>query len=97
MVMSEMSDLQRALIQRGTGQKLYTELEFNTELGKAIEYMKQQFMDATQFAIINENQECAKLAHDMDKERYEKEGIEFTKSPIADAILKRIKNGVVTE
>lgn len=78
--MAEMSDFQRAFLQKGTGQKLFTEVEFNAELSKAMLFMKDQFMDATHFSIIYENEECAKMA--------EAEG----HKDLADKIRKRIKN-----
>jgi hypothetical protein len=94
--MAEMSDFQRAFLQKGTGQKLYTELEFAEAVDKAVKMIKDQFMDATHFAIVYENEQCAKIAHDMEKERHEAVGNpiagEFTKSAIAEAILKRIKD-----
>jgi ABC-type thiamine transport system substrate-binding protein len=78
--MSEMSDFQRAFLQKGTGQKLFTEVEFNAELSKAMQFMKDQFMDATHFAIIYENEECAKMVEAAGHK------------DLAETMRKRIKN-----
>jgi hypothetical protein len=90
--MVEMSDFQRAFLQKGTGQKLYTELEFSDAVERAVEMMKDQFMDATQFAIVHENNECAKIAHDIERERHGvAEDDKTFVSEIAKKILERIR------
>jgi hypothetical protein len=89
---AEMSDFQRAFLQKGTGQKLYTELEFSDAVERAVQMMKDQFMDATQFAIVHENNECAKIAHDIERERHGvAEDDKTFVSEIAKKILERIR------
>jgi hypothetical protein len=90
---AEMSDFQRAFLQKGTGQKLYTELEYAQAVDLAVKMMKDQFMDATQFAIVHENNECAKIAHDIERERHGvAEDDKTFKSDIAHKILMRIRH-----
>jgi len=83
-IVVEMTDFQKSFLAKGTGQKLYTETEVDAQIdgiiksfeGMAVEY------------VVREREACAKLAHDMEKERAGGDD-KFT-SDIARAILNRV-------
>jgi len=85
--MAEMTDFQKSFLAKGTGQKLYTEDEVNAQIDGIIK----SFEIAAMEYIMKEREACAKIAHDMDKERSGSTDDKFT-SDIARAILTRLEN-----
>ena len=85
--MAQMNDFQKAFLAKGTGQKLYTEAEHNAEMDGIIN----SFQLMAREYIMKERDACAKIAHDMEKERHEASGdtTPFKISEIAKAILLR--------
>lgn len=84
--MAEMTDFQKSFLAKGTGQKLYTEAEVNAQMDGIIK----SFEIAAMEYIVKEREACAKIAHDMDKERSGSTDDKFT-SDIARAILTRLE------
>ena len=85
--MAQMNDFQKAFLAKGTGQQLYTRNEVDAEIDgviKSFELMAREY-------IMKERDACAKIAHDMEKERHEASGdtTPFKISEIAKAILLR--------
>jgi hypothetical protein len=81
---ASMTDFQKAFLAKGTGQKLFTEDEVNAQIDGIIK----SFEVAAMEYIVKEREACAKLAHDMEKERNKDADNSFT-SDIARAILNR--------
>lgn len=83
-IVAEQTDFQKAFLARGTGQKLFTETEVNAQMDGIIKSFEVAAMDY----IMKEREACAKLAHDMEKERTGSTDNNFV-SDIAKAILFR--------
>ena len=81
---AEMTDCQKSFLAKGTGQKLFTETEVNAQMDGIIKSFEVAAMDY----IMKEREACAKLAHDMEKERTGNTDDKFV-SDIAKAILFR--------
>jgi hypothetical protein len=84
--MKEVSDFQKAFLAKGTGQKLFTETEVDAQIDGIIKSFEGMAMEY----VIKEREACAKIAHDMEKERATNADNKFT-SDIARAILNRVK------
>lgn len=80
----EMTDFQKSFLAKGTGQKLYTETEVDAQIDGIIKSFEGMAMEY----VVREREACAKLAHDMEKERAGGDD-KFT-SDIARAILTRV-------
>ena len=63
--MKHTSDFQRSFLARGTGNKLFTQEEFDKELAIAKAEIMQIAIDTTKTAIIIEREECAKVCEAM--------------------------------
>ena len=86
---ASMTDFQKAFLAKGTGQKLFTEDEVNAQIDGIIKSFEGMAMEY----VVKEREACAKIAHDMERER---NGIEETDrvftSDIARAILMRLSH-----
>lgn len=91
--MSQMSDFQKSFLGRG-GMTVYTQKEFDEQLAIAKAEIMQIAVDTTKTAIAIEREECAKIAENMEREKFDSVGdprvTEF-KSYIAEAIRNRLK------
>ena len=90
--MVEMSDFQKQFLSKGTGNKLFTQTEFDEQLRLSQAEIMTVAIDTTKQAILMERDECAKIAHDMELARATEAKVDpkdFT-SDIARAILNRI-------
>ena len=67
--MNEMTDFQKAFLAKGTGQKLYTEVEVNAQIDGIIK----SFEVAAMEYIVKERESCAHLVHLMADEEEEGE------------------------
>ena len=78
----EMSDFQRKFLAQGTGQKLFTEMEFDKALAQAKAEIMAVAIQTSKQAVFIEREACAELirawADELDKEK------------MADAIINRI-------
>jgi hypothetical protein len=85
-IVANQTDFQKAFLARGTGQKLFTEDEVNAQMDGMIKSFEVAAMDY----IMKEREACAKLAHDIERERHgiSESDIKFV-SEIAKAILFR--------
>lgn len=63
--MKHTSDFQRSFLARGTGNKLFTQEEFDKELAIAKAEIMQIAIDTTKTAIVIEREECAKVCEAM--------------------------------
>jgi hypothetical protein len=88
--MNDMSDFQKQFLSKGVGNKLFTQPEFDEALRLAQAEIMSMAIYTTKQAINIEREECAKIAHDMEKERTGGDD-KFT-SDIARAILTRLEN-----
>jgi hypothetical protein len=85
---ASMTDFQKAFLAKGTGQKLFTEDEVNAQIDGIIKSFEGMAMEY----VVKEREACAKIAHDMDRERHGiPESDRFT-SDIARAILMRLSH-----
>jgi hypothetical protein len=89
---ASMTDFQKAFLAKGTGQKLFTEDEVNAQMDGMIKSFELAAMEY----IVKEREACAKLAHDMEKERNKDADNNFT-SDIARAILNRGNKNATVE
>lgn len=86
--MTEQSDFQKKFFAKGTGGTLFTQKEFDDALEEAKAEIMAFAIDSARQAVIMERDACAKIAHEMDKER--SNGDDTFISEIAKAILNRI-------
>jgi thiazole synthase ThiGH ThiG subunit len=91
--MTEMSNFQKQFL-AGSGQvQVFTQKEFDEALTLAKAEIMTVAIETTKQAIFIERDECAKIAEEMERERYDAVGdprvTEF-KSSIAEAIRNRI-------
>jgi len=96
--MSEMSDLQRRLMGQANAINLFTQEEFDTALNTAKAEIMAMAIEASRTAVMMEREACAKIAEEIERERWENEGHplipDFT-SHIADKIRNRIPSQVL--
>ena len=78
----ELSDFQRKFLAQGTGQKLFTEVEFDNALAQAKAEIMAVAIQTSKQAVFIEREACAELIRawpdELDKEK------------MADAIINRI-------
>ena len=86
---SETSDFQRAFLSKGTGNKLFTQTEFDESLRLAQAEIMTVAVDATKQAILIERDACAHLVHEMVEKESNEEIIHVLKE-VVKAILNRI-------
>ena len=88
----ELSDFQRKFLSQGTGQKLFTDVEFESALAQAKAEIMAVAIETTKQAIYIEREACAKVAHFMQLNEARAAGVDVTnfKSPIAEAIFTRL-------
>lgn len=86
---ASMTDFQKAFLAKGTGQKLFTEDEVNAQIDGIIKSFEGMAMEY----VIKEREACAKIAHDIERERHgvPESDRTFT-SDIARAILMRLSH-----
>lgn len=89
----EMSDFQRKFLAQGTGQKLFTEMEFDKALAQAKAEIMAVAIQTSKQAVFIERQACAEVALQGTDEPMQTETLEILKAErqrIHDAILNRI-------
>jgi hypothetical protein len=85
----ELSDFQRKFLAQGTGQKLFTEVEFDQALAQAKAEIMAVAIQTSKQAIMIERQACAELVIALAHEEEEGETCTALKDA-AEAILNRI-------
>jgi len=85
----ELSDFQRKFLAQGTGQKLFTEVEFDQALAQAKAEIMAVAIQTSKQAIMIERQACAELVMALAIEEEEGETCTALKNA-AEAILNRI-------
>jgi hypothetical protein len=85
---AEMTDFQKSFLARGTGQKLYTDDEVNAQIDGIIKSFEGMAMEY----VLKEREACAKIAHDMERERHGIPESDMYTSDIARAILMRLSH-----
>lgn len=88
-----MSDFQKSFLGR-SGMTVYTQKEFDEQLGIAKAEIMQIAVDTTKTAIAIEREECAKLVDEMRKNMDCPDApmvLDITLSQIADQIRNRLK------
>lgn len=88
--MNNMTDFQKQFLSKGVGNRLFTQPEFDEAVRLAQAEIMTVAIDTTKQAILIEREACAKIAHDMEKERSGSSDDKFT-SDIARAILTRLE------
>jgi len=85
----EMSDFQRRFLAQGTGQKLFTEVEFDQALAQAKGEIMAIAIDTTKKAIFIEREACAEMVM-IEADEIEKDG----KKEAADA-MRDLANKII--
>ena len=85
---ASMTDFQKAFLAKGTGQKLFTEDEVNAQIDGIIKSFEGMAMEY----VVKEREACAKIAHDMERERNGIPELDRFTSDIARAILMRLSH-----
>ena len=91
--MKHTSDFQRSFLARGTGNKLFTQEEFDKEVAIAKAEIMQIVIDTTKTAIVIEREECAKLVDQMRKNMESPDTpmvLDITLAQLAEAIRNRM-------
>jgi hypothetical protein len=89
----EMSDFQRKFLAQGTGQKLFTEVEFDKALAQAKAEIMAVAIQTSKQAVFIEREACAEVALQGTDEPMQAETLKILKAErqrIHDAILNRI-------
>ena len=68
--MKELTDFQKKFFARGTGNKLFTQEEFDNALAIARAEIMQVAIDTTKTAIAIEREECAKICEQFEPESF---------------------------
>lgn len=68
--MKHTSDFQRSFLARGTGNKLFTQEEFDKTVAIAQAEIMQIAIDTTKTAIALEREECAKVCEQFEPESF---------------------------
>lgn len=87
--MSQMSDFQKSFLSRG-GMQVYTQKEFDEQLGIAKAEIMQIAVDTTKTAIAIEREECAKIIDRLAEDEDEGEFCTALRNA-AEAIRNRLK------
>ena len=85
----EQSDFQKAFLAKGTGNRLFTQTEFDEALKLSQAEIMTVAVDATKQAILLERDACAHLVHDLADEEEEGEVCTALRNAVR-AILNRI-------
>lgn len=85
--MKELTDFQKKFFARGTGNKLFTQEEFDKAIAIAQAEIMQIAIDTTKTAIVIEREECAKVCEAMHSLSID---LELT-AKFAEAIRNRMK------
>lgn len=89
----ELSDFQRKFLAQGTGQKLYTEVEFDNALAQAKAEIMAIAIETSKQAVFIEREACAQVALQGTNEPVQSETLKILKAErqrIHDAIMNRI-------
>lgn len=87
--MVELSDFQKRFLLGGTGQKLFTEKEFNESLAQSKAEIMAIAIETSRKAVMIERQACAELVNKLADEEDEGELCTAMRNA-AEAILNRI-------
>jgi hypothetical protein len=91
--MKELTDFQKKFFARGTGNKLFTQEEFDKAIAIAQAEIMQIAIDTTKTAIVIEREECAKLVDEMRKNTDSPDApmmLDMTLAQLAQAIRNRM-------
>ena len=91
--MKELTDFQKKFFARGTGNKLFTQEEFDKAIAIAQAEIMQIAIDTTKTAIVIEREECAKLIDEMRKSTDSPDApmmLDMTLAQLAQAIRNRM-------
>jgi hypothetical protein len=92
--MKELTDFQKKFFARGTGNKLFTQEEFDKAVTIAQAEIMQIAIDTTKTAISIEREECAKLVDEMRKDMDDTDApmvLDITLGQLAGLIRNRMK------
>ena len=85
----QMSDFQRQFLARGTGQQLFTDVEFNEKLSQKIAEVMAVAIDTSKTAVMIEREACAEVVQSLADSEDEGEVCTALKNAV-EAIRNRI-------